>query len=499
LDLGVSSGRSSIAMAEPGEGYDYDLFVIGGGSGGLAAAKAANDLGAKVAVADFVKPSPAGTTWGLGGTCVNVGCIPKKLMHISSLYRDTQCDAHGMGWDTKSSHSWEAMVTKVNNYIKSLQWGAKTELRGKNIKYYNSFATFADPHTVDLTDKKGATEKVTFKYCLIACGGRPSMGDYPGANECCISSDDIFWQKKAPGKTLVIGASYIALECAGFLGGFGFDVTVMVRSILLRGFDQDIANMIGTYMEKHGVKFAREMVPSRFERTETGQVKVFVKDAEYGVYDTVLMAVGRTGCAGWLNCKAAGLDFKESNGKLVCNEADQTSVPHIFAVGDVIDGKPELTPVAIQAGRTLVKRLFAGSTKLMDYTDVATAIFTPIEYGAVGYTEEDAKKKLGNDKVKVYHCSATPLEWNLNDERSGELGYMKVIVDKTAGEKVVGTHILGPNAGEVIQGLSVAIKAGATKEHFDDCVGIHPTFAESYTTMTEEKVEGSALPTKGGC
>jgi len=486
-------------MAEPGGGYDYDLFVIGGGSGGLAAAKTAADLGVKVAVADFVKPSPAGTTWGLGGTCVNVGCIPKKLMHISSLYRDTQCDAHGMGWDTKASHSWEAMLTKVNNYIKSLQWGAKTDLRGKNIKYYNSFATFADPHTVDLTDKKGAVEKATFKYCLIACGGRPSMGDYPGANECCISSDDIFWQKKAPGKTLVIGASYIALECAGFLGGFGFDVTVMVRSILLRGFDQDVANMIGGYMEKHGVKFARQMVPSKFERTESGQVRVFVKDAEFGVYDTVLMAVGRTGCAGWLNCKAAGLDFKESNGKLECNEADQTSVPHIFAVGDVIDGKPELTPVAIQAGRTLVKRLFAGSTKLMDYTDVATAIFTPIEYGAVGYTEEEAKKAVGNDKVKVYHCTAVPLEWNLNDDRKDQQGYMKLIVDKTASEKVLGVHILGPNAGEVIQGLSVAIKAGVTKEHFDDCVGIHPTFAESYTTMTEEKVEGSALPTKGGC
>lgn len=482
-----------------GATYDFDLFVIGGGSGGLAAAKAAADLGANVAVADFVKPSPAGTTWGLGGTCVNVGCIPKKLMHISSLYRDMQCDAHAMGWDTKSSHSWEDMVAKVNNYIKSLQWGAKTELRSKSIKYYNSFATFADPHTVDLEDKNGSHEKATFKYCIIACGGRPSYGDYPGAQECCISSDDIFWQKKAPGKTLVVGASYIALECAGFLGGFGFDVTVMVRSILLRGFDQDIANMIGIYMEKHGIKFASEMVPSKFERTESGQVKVFVKDSVFGVYDTVLMAVGRTGCAGWLNCQAAGLEFKASNGKLLCNEADQTSVPHIFAVGDVIDGKPELTPVAIQAGRFLARRLFGCSTKLMDYRDVATAVFTPLEYGAVGYSEEDAKKKLGDERVKVYHCTASPLEWNLNPERSGDTGYMKVVVDAAENEKVVGVHILGPNAGEVIQGLSVAIKAGFTKEHLDDCVGIHPTFAESYTTMAELKQEGSALPTKGGC
>lgn len=478
--------------------YEFDLFVIGGGSGGLAAAKAAADLGAKVGCADYVKPSPAGTTWGLGGTCVNVGCIPKKLMHISSLYRDTQNDAHGIGWETKASHSWESMVSQVNNYIKSLNWGSKTDLRTKNVKYYNSFATFVDPHTLALDNGKGKVEQVTAKNILIACGGRPSYGDYPGAQECCISSDDIFWQKKAPGKTLVVGASYIALECAGFIAGFGFDTTVMVRSILLRGFDQDIADMIGTYMQKHHVKFARGMTPSRFEKTPSGQVKVFVNDSEYGVFDTVLLAIGRTGCAGQLNLPAVGIEFNK-NGKVVCNEADQTTVPHIFAIGDVIEGKPELTPVAIQAGKLLCKRLFGGSQKLMDYTDIATTVFTPIEYGAVGYTEEDAIKKLGKDRVKVYHCSAVPLEWNLNHERKEDMGYMKLIVDTAEKEKVVGVHILGPNAGEVIQGLSVAIKCGVTKEHFDDCVGIHPTFAEAYTTMTELKEEGKGLPTKAGC
>ena len=260
--------------------YDYELFVIGGGSGGLAAAKAAADLGAKVAVADFVKPSPAGTTWGLGGTCVNVGCIPKKLMHISSLYRESQQDAHGMGWETKSSHSWSSMVTQVDNYIKSLNWGAKTDLRTKAVKYFNAFASFKDPHTLSLDNGKGKIEEVSAKYILIACGGRPTYGDYPGVRDCCISSDDIFWQKKAPGKTLVVGASYIALECAGFIAALGFDVTVMVRSILLRGFDQDISNMIGDYMQRHGVNFAREMVPSKFEKTSDGKVKVFVKDVE---------------------------------------------------------------------------------------------------------------------------------------------------------------------------------------------------------------------------
>jgi len=479
--------------------YDYDLFVIGGGSGGLASSKAAADLGKKVAVADFVKPSPAGTTWGIGGTCVNVGCIPKKLMHISSLFREVQADAHHLGWESKTCHNWEDMVGKVNDHIKSLQWGAKTELRSKNVKYYNKFATFVDDHTLELTDAKGATEKVTAENILIACGGRPSYGDYPGAQECCISSDDIFWQKKPPGKTLVIGASYIALECAGFLAGFGFDVTVMVRSILLRGFDQDIANMIGDYMEKHGCKFAREMVPSKFEKMADGKVKVFVKDQEFGIFDTVLMAVGRSGLAGQLNVKAAGLDYKENNGKVKCTN-EQTAVSNIYAIGDVVDGAPELTPVAIQAGRLLMKRLYSCSKKQMDYTDVATAVFTPLEYGAVGLSEDDAKIQFGKEKLIVYHATQVPLEWNLNHERKEDTGYIKVICDKSQpGEKVVGVHILGPHAGEMIQGLAVAIKAGFTKEHMDDCVGIHPTFAEGYTTLTEVKGEEFKLPTKGGC
>lgn len=297
----------------------------------------------------------------------------------------------------------------------------------------------------------------------------------------------------------MIGASYIALECAGFLAGFGFDVTVMVRSILLRGFDQDIANMIGDYMEKHGCKFAREMVPSKFEKMADGKVKVFVKDQEFGIFDTVLMAVGRSGLAGQLNVKAAGLDYKENNGKVKCTN-EQTAVSNIYAIGDVVDGAPELTPVAIQAGRLLMKRLYSCSKKQMDYTDVATAVFTPLEYGAVGLSEDDAKIQFGKEKIIVYHATQVPLEWNLNHERKEDTGYIKVICDKSQpGEKVVGVHILGPHAGEMIQGLAVAIKAGFTKEHMDDCVGIHPTFAEGYTTLTEVKGEEFKLPTKGGC
>lgn len=429
---------------------------------------------------------------------MNVGCIPKKLMHISSLYREIQSDMSGLGWDTKASHSWDEMVTKVNNYIKSIQWGSKTELKSKKVHYDNAFATFVDHHTLKLEDGKGNVKEVTADKILIACGGRPNYGGYPGAEECCISSDDIFWQKKPPGKTLVVGASYIALECAGFIAGLGFETTVMVRSILLRGFDQPCAEMIGKFMESHGINFARTMVPDKFEKVGD-QTRVYVGGKVFGDFDTVLVAIGRTGLASQLNLEAAGVTYDAKSGKITGVKNEQTNVENIYAVGDILATLPELTPVAIQAGRLLMKRLFGGSAQTMDYTDIATTIFTPIEYGALGMSEDEAKEKLGKDRMIIYHGYGKHLEWNTAPERAEDRGYFKVICDKEAGEKVVGVHILGNNAGEVIQGLGVAIKVGFTKAHLDDTVGIHPTFAEGYTTLEQVKEEGKELGDVGGC
>lgn len=218
-------------------GYDYDLFVIGGGSGGISSARWAGKAGKKVAVADFVKPSPAGTTWGLGGTCVNVGCIPKKLMHYAALLSEAKEDQKAAGLAiSEEGHDWKTMVTCINKHIKTLNWGYKTELIKAGVKYFNSYATFIDAHTIELDNGK-KKETVTADKIVIACGGRPSLPDIPGAKEFGISSDDIFWKKEAPGKTLVVGASYVALECGGFLASLGYDVSIMVRSILLRGFD----------------------------------------------------------------------------------------------------------------------------------------------------------------------------------------------------------------------------------------------------------------------
>ena len=487
--------------------YDYDFFVIGGGSGGLAAAKAAANLGARTALADFVQPSPAGTTYGLGGTCVNVGCIPKKLLHIAAQRRDVLREANEYGFSAieqeKVEVNWKQLITSIDMYIRKLNWNYKTELRSNKVTYFNAFATFADAHTLELKSKSGDVQRVTAKFILIACGGRPSLGGYPGADECCISSDDIFWQTSAPGNTLVVGASYIALECAGFLTGLGVDTTVMVRSILLRGFDQDIADRIGASLARRGVKFENGLTPSRFEKDPTsGKVTVFIntdgKEEQYGVFDTVLMAVGRHGYAGKLNLEAVGVMYKQSNGKIFANDSDATNVEHIFAIGDVVEGRMELTPPAIFAGKLLAERLFAYTTQKMDYSNIATTVFTPVEYGCVGLSEDQAKAQV--PYCTVYHKFFQPLDHALLAHAVEDENYIKVITEPKEG-RVVGFHYLGPHAGEVIQGLSVAMRAGCTKDDLDYTVGIHPTNAEQFVNMslTTVKEEGVQLEAGGGC
>merc|ERR1712233_82336 len=233
--------------------FDYDLVVIGGGSGGLAASKEAAALGKKVAVLDFVKPTPLGTTWGLGGTCVNVGCIPKKLMHQAALLGEATKDAKSFGWGVEpAQHNWQNMVTEVQNHIGALNWGYRVALREKNVTYLNEYGTFVDKNTIKTVNKKGVEKTVTASKFILATGGRPKYPNIPGV-EFGISSDDLFSLPYSPGKVLLIGASYIALECAGFCAALGCDTTVMVRSILLRGFDQQMAGKIGDYMEEHGV------------------------------------------------------------------------------------------------------------------------------------------------------------------------------------------------------------------------------------------------------
>ncbi|TMS18825.1 Thioredoxin reductase 3 [Larimichthys crocea] len=475
-----------------GEAYDYDLIVIGGGSGGLACSKEAAKLGKKTMVLDYVVPTPKGTSWGLGGTCVNVGCIPKKLMHQTALLGTAMQDARKFGWEFEETgegserrprrsrrgdvapaccvkHNWETMKTAVNNYIGSLNWGYRVALRDKNVNYVNAYAEFIDPHKIKATNKRGKETFYTAAKFILATGERPRYLGIPGDKEYCITSDDLFSLSYCPGKTLVIGASYVALECGGFLAGLGLDVTVMVRSILLRGFDQDMANRAGEHMEEHGVKFLRKYVPIKVEELEAGtpgRLKVTAKSTETdeiieGEYNTVLIAVGRDACTDKIGLDKAGVKVNPKNGKIPVNDEEQTNVPHIYAIGDILEGKWELTPVAIQAGKLLARRLYAGA------------------------------------KLKVFHSLFWPLEFTVPG-RDNNKCYAKIICNKLDSDRVIGFHYLGPNAGEVTQGFGVAMKCGATKEQLDSTIGIHPTCAEIFTTLEVTKSSGGDIK-QAGC
>ncbi|XP_066997444.2 thioredoxin reductase 1, cytoplasmic [Anabrus simplex] len=483
--------------------YDYDLVVLGGGSGGLAASKEAASLGKKVAVCDFVTPSPIGTTWGLGGTCVNVGCIPKKLMHTASLIGETLKDAPCFGWEVPENvkHDWARMVDEIQTYIKSLNFGYRKTLRENSVTYINAYAQFcdpSDPHKLKVTSKSKSYE-ITARKFLIAVGGRPKYPDIPGAKEFGITSDDIFSLPYCPGKTLIVGGSYIALECAGFLAGLGLDVTVMVRSILLRGFDQQMAKMIGDHMNKHGVKFLSECVPTSVERIEEGtpgllRVSGKLKDGEVvsGNYNTVLFAVGREACTKNIGLAEIGVILNTDNGKVICDDEEKSSLDHVYAIGDVLDGRLELTPVAVEAGRNLAQRLYGGSTVRTDYSNVPTTVFTPLEYGCVGMSEDAAVALYGVDDIEVYHAHFQPLEFELS-KRDNFISYAKLVCVKSEMERVVGFHVLGPNAGEITQGYALTLKLKATKSDFNRLIGIHPTCAEVFTTMNISKSSGAAL------
>ncbi|KAF1501836.1 Thioredoxin reductase 3, partial [Eudyptula minor novaehollandiae] len=501
--------------SQDAEPYDYDLIIIGGGSGGLACSKEAAALGKKVMVLDYVVPTPLGTSWGLGGTCVNVGCIPKKLMHQAALLGQALQDSRKYGWqyEQQVKHNWEIMVEAIQNYIGSLNWGYRVSLREKSVTYLNSYGEFIEPHKIKATNRKGQVSYHTAETFVLATGERPRYLGIPGDKEYCITSDDLFSLPYCPGKTLVVGASYVALECAGFLAGLGLDVTVMVRSILLRGFDQEMAEKVGAYMETHGVKFIRKFVPvilslqifiqvEQLEEGMPGRLKVTAKSTEgpemfEEEYNTVLIAVGRDACTRNIGLETIGVKINEKNGKVPVNDEEQTNVPYVYAIGDILDGKLELTPVAIQAGKLLARRLYGGSSTKCDYINVPTTVFTPLEYGSCGLAEERAVEEYGKQNLEVYHSLFWPLEWTVPG-RDNNTCYAKIICSKHDNNRVIGFHVLGPNAGEVTQGFAAAIKCGLTKELLDETIGIHPTCGEVFTTMDITKSSGQDI-TQRGC
>ncbi|CAM9454616.1 unnamed protein product [Ascophyllum nodosum] len=521
----LSSNKIMSANGDSHVAFDYDLAVIGGGSGGLAVAKKAASYGAKVVLFDFVKPSPHGTKWGLGGTCVNVGCVPKKLMHYAGLLGAGMHDAKMFGWKVGTpEHDWETMVETVQNHVKMLNFRYRVGLKSAHVTYVNGLARLTGPHEIT-SNKKGKETVTTAAKIVIAVGGRPIIpSDVPGAVEYGLTSDDLFSLSESPGKTLVVGASYIALECAGFMQELGLDVTVAVRSILLRGFDQQVAEKLGDVMKNIGVKFVRPAIPSKIEKNGEGKLEITLVDSKTreevskDTYDSVMYATGRRADTSGLGLEAVGVKINP-NGKIPV-EHEQTNVPHIYAIGDCTSvdvlfhdahwANPELTPVAVQTGELLASRLYGKGKEQMDYCLVATAVFTPVEYGCCGLSEEDAIKLHGEDNIETYffefgsleHQAAHRVTHVYGEEEEEDMpptNLSKLVCLRDDGEKVIGFHYVGPNAGEITQGFALAVRLGAKKVDFDKLVGIHPTDAESFCAMKISRSSGMTFTAEGGC
>jgi glutathione reductase (NADPH) len=446
--------------------YDFDLFVIGAGSGGIATARRAAEYGAKVGVAEFDR---------LGGTCVNRGCIPKKLMVYASHFPELFTDAEGYGWSgVQSQLDWPKMITAVNNEVIRLNGIYQRMLDNSKVEVVPGHGKFIDHHTIQVGDRTVTADKI-----LIAVGGTPVRPNIPGI-EHAIVSDDVFSLQAQPKKMVILGGGYIGSEFAGIMNGLGTEVTQIVRQdLILGGFDRDLRAAVQDGMLHHGVKIINSIQSVSISKTATGvAVTVNTKDGESVILaDAVnLAALGRK--PNTANLGLEKVDVKTHNGMVLVNAHSQTNVENIYAVGDCTDTM-QLTPVAINEGRAFADTLFGNKPRKMNYADIPTAIFTTPEAATVGLTEEEAREMHG-DAVKVYRSSFRPMYYVLPNKQEKTL--MKLVVDPIT-DRVVGAHMVGDHAAEIIQGVAIAVKMGATKADFDATVGIHPSSAEEFVTM----------------
>jgi glutathione reductase (NADPH) len=442
--------------------YDFELFTIGAGSGGVRASRMAATIGAKVAVAEASR---------LGGTCVNVGCVPKKLLVYASQFAAGFRDARGFGW-TVGDHQfdWTKLITNKDREIARLNEVYRTLLDSSGVEIIEGRARLRDRHTVEVD---GHT--YTAKNILVATGGKPFQPEVPGADHT-ITSDDAFFLDELPRRVVIVGGGYVAAEFAGIFNGMGSEVTLLYRGpLFLRGFDDDVRTELAQEMRKDGIELRFETMVHRIHRI-AGGLAVTTDSGEVLEADQVLCATGRIPNTQGLGLEALGVELSD-RGAVVVNKYSESTVPGIYAVGDCTD-RVGLTPVALAEGMAVVETLFKGNPTAVDYTNIPTAMFSQPTVGTVGLTE--AKARAEGYEVVIYRSTFRPMIHTLSgrDERI----MMKLVVDRPS-DRVLGVHMVGAHADEIVQGMAIALKAGATKSVFDSTIGIHPTAAEEFVTM----------------
>ena len=444
--------------------YDFDLFVIGAGSGGVRAARFAAGFGARVAVVE---------SRYLGGTCVNVGCVPKKLLVYGAHFSEEFEQAKSFGWTAGDAHfDWATLIANKNQEIERLNGIYRNLLTGSGVTLLEGHGRLLGPHAVQVNGQTYSAERI-----LIATGGWPQVPDFPGS-EHAITSNEAFFLSQLPKRIVVVGGGYIAVEFASIFNGLGADTTLMYRGeLFLRGFDGSVRKHLHEELVKQGLHVRFNSDVERIDKLDDGSLQLTLKDGSTTTTDCVFYATGRRPMLDDLGLETVDVKLNK-DGYVEVDEYYQTSEPSILALGDVIGGV-QLTPVALAEGMAIARRLFKPKQyRPVDYQHIPTAVFSLPNIGTVGLTEEEAIK-AGYD-VEIFESRFRPMKLSLTDNQERTL--MKLVVDAKS-DRVLGCHMVGPDAGEIVQSLAIALKAGATKRIFDDTIGVHPTAAEEFVTM----------------
>jgi len=450
--------------------YDYDLFTIGAGSGGVRASRMSAAFGARAAVVE---------ERDLGGTCVNLGCVPKKLFVYASHFREEFEDAAGFGWKVgERRFDWPTLLRNKDREIARLNAVYARLLEESGVAHIQGRARVVDPHSVEVEGRRFTAENI-----LVATGSWPCVPEIEGV-EHAITSNEAFHLERLPARALIIGGGYIAVEFAGILHGLGVDVVQLYRGpLFLRGFDDDVRATLAAEMRKKGIDVRFDARAAKIEKRGSGIVAT-LEDGEVLEADLILNATGRLPLIRDLGLEDAGVELN-AKGAVVVDPYSRSSVESIWAVGDVTD-RINLTPVALAEGMALAKTLYGGAPTRPDYEGVPSAVFSQPPIGTVGLTEAAARERYGD--IDVYRSRFRPLKHTLSGR--DEQTMMKLVVDR-ASDRVVGCHMVGPDAGEIVQGFAVAMKCRATKAQFDATIGIHPTAAEEFVSLREPVREGS--------